>query len=208
MTSMSSTIDLLQQMGSYRLWEPAATAPRQLVPTSRRGCTTTSAAPTARRSSHCSRTPSSATATPPPSNVSVLQQPSHLQYCCKGNFPASTTEKVKVYTHKIVWHYKSCEWFLQILQLLIKLKCSKKWKCYSHHTMSNHQCTMGKLKNGVNSGQLWQIISPLIFIVNLWNIAQSCLNSSKIMEYFFLKKLRKNWIKTQKAVWGVFSSQD
>ena len=64
-----------------------------------------------------------------PSNVSVLQQSSHLQYCCKGNFPASTTEKVKVYTHKIVWHYKSCKWFLQILQLLNKLKCSKKWKC-------------------------------------------------------------------------------
>ena len=119
--------------GAYRLWEPAATAPRQLVPTSRRGCTTTSAAPTARRSSHCSRTPSSATATPPPYNVSVLQQPSHLQivvqYCCKGNFPASTTEKVKVYTHKIVWHYKSCKWFLRILQLLTRLKCSKKWKC-------------------------------------------------------------------------------
>ena len=35
------------------------------MPTSRRGCTTTSAAPTARRSSHCCRTPSSATATPP-----------------------------------------------------------------------------------------------------------------------------------------------
>ena len=64
-----------------------------------------------------------------PSNVSVLQQSSHLQYCCKGNFPASTTEKVKVYIHKIVWHYKSWEWFLQILQLLNKLKCSKKWKC-------------------------------------------------------------------------------
>ena len=88
-TSMSS----FSRWGSYRLWEPAATAPRQLVPTSRRGCTTTSAAPTARRSSHCSRTPSSATATPLPSNESVLQQPSHLQYCCKGNFPDSTTEK-------------------------------------------------------------------------------------------------------------------
>ena len=36
---------------SYRLWEPAATSPRQLVPTSRRGCTTTSAAPTVRWSS-------------------------------------------------------------------------------------------------------------------------------------------------------------
>ena len=88
-------------------------------------------------------------------------------------------------------------------------KCSKKWKCYSHHTMSNHQCTMGKLKNGVNSGQIWRIISPLIFIANLWNIAQSCLNSSKIIEYLFCwTKLRKKWVKTQKAVGGAFSSQD
>ena len=37
-------------------------------------------------------------------------------------------EKVKVYTHKIIWHYKSCEWFMQILLLLNKLKCSKKAK--------------------------------------------------------------------------------
>ena len=59
--------------------------------------------------------------------VLLMYQSSHLQYCCKGNFPASTTEKVKVYTHKIVWHYKSCKWFLQILQLLNKWKFSKKW---------------------------------------------------------------------------------
>ena len=32
--------------------------------------------------------------------------------------------------------------------------------------MHCNQCTMGKLKNGVKSSQLWQIISPLIFIVN------------------------------------------
>ena len=131
MTSMSSTINLLQQMGilptlgtcsncssptgayksegllpQLQLQEEAVTAPEHLP----------------QQQQHhlawlC------------PSNVSVLQQSSHLQYCCKGNFPASTTEKVKVYTHKIVWHYKSCEWFLQILQLLNKLKCSKKWKC-------------------------------------------------------------------------------
>ena len=31
----------------------------------------------------------------------AVTAPEH-QYCCKGNFPASTTEKVKVYTHKIV----------------------------------------------------------------------------------------------------------
>ena len=63
MTSMSPAINLLQQMEILR--EPAATALRQQVLTSRRGCATTSAAPTAKRSSHCSRTPSSATATPP-----------------------------------------------------------------------------------------------------------------------------------------------
>ena len=92
MTSMSSTINLLQQMGIVLTLGTCSKTPRQLVPTSRMGCTTTSAAPTARRSSHCSRTPSSATTTPPwlcPSNVSVL----HLQYCYKGNFPASTAEK-------------------------------------------------------------------------------------------------------------------
>ena len=48
-------------------------------------------------------------------------------------------------------------------------------------------CTMVKLKNGVKS------ISPLIFIENLWNYAQSCLNSSKIWDYFFVeKKMKKN----------------
>ena len=79
MTSISSTIDLLQQMG--------------ILPTLGTCCNCSSptgayksevlynyfCCPTARRSSHCSRTPSSATATPPPSYVSVLQQPSHLQ---------------------------------------------------------------------------------------------------------------------------------
>ena len=58
-------------------------------------------------------------------------------------------KKVKVYAHKIGWHYKSCEWFLQILLLLHELKCSKSESVrffrlaklfYSHQMMSFHHC--------------------------------------------------------------------
>ena len=60
-----------------------------------------------------------------------------------------------------------------------RYKCLEVWR-YQCLGVWRHQCTMVKLKNGVKSSQLWQIISPLIFIESLWNFAQSCLNSSKI----------------------------
>ena len=50
------------------------------------------------------------------------------------------------------------------------------------HIEGISQCTMVKLKNGVKSSQLWQVISSLIFIKNLWNFAQSCLKFSKIWD--------------------------
>ena len=42
------------------------------------------------------------------------------------------------------------------------------------------QCTMRKLKNGVKSGQLWQIISPPIFNENSPNLEGWCKNIQKI----------------------------
>ena len=52
------------------------------------------------------------------------------------------------------------------------------------HNQGSHpwllsQCTMGKLKNGVKSSQLWRIISLWILAQNFPNLAQSCLNSPK-----------------------------
>ena len=47
------------------------------------------------------------------------------------------------------------------------------------HNLSIVQCTMGELKNGVKSSQLWRIISLWILAQNLPNLAQSCLNSPK-----------------------------
>ena len=130
MTSMSWTINLLQQMG---ILPTLGTCSNCSSPT---GAYKSEGLYNYFRCSNCKKKQSllqntflSNSNTTLHDYVLLMYQSSHLQYCCKGNFPASTTEKVKVYTHRIVWHYKSCEWFLQILQLLNKLKCSKKWKC-------------------------------------------------------------------------------
>ena len=130
MTSMSSTINLLQQMG---ILPTLGTCSNCSSPT---GAYKSEGLYNYFRCSNCKKKQSllqntflSNSNTTLHDYVLLMYQSSHLQYCCKGNFPASTTEKVKVYTHKIVWYYKSCKWFLQILQLLNKLKCSKKWKC-------------------------------------------------------------------------------
>ena len=60
--------------------------------------------------------------------------------------------------------------------------------CQCHHRRL--QCTMHLLKNRPQSSQLWQIVSLLIFIENLWNFVQSCRNSSKIWGF-----LKKKWRK-------------
>ena len=69
---------------------------------------------------------------------------------------------------------------------------------------------MHLLKNRELSGHLWQIVSPLIFIENLWKFAQSCINSSRIWGLFFFlkKKPRKNVEKIKKPVGGVSASQE
>ena len=66
---------------------------------------------------------------------------------------------------------------------------------------------MQKLKSGVKSSQLWQIISPWILAQNFPNFAQSCLNSPKtqinanIYKYIFFEKEKLK----KKNPLGVFS---
>ena len=71
--------------------------------------------------------------------------------------------------------------------------------------ITSHHCTMGKLKNGVKSSQLWQIISLSILIQNFQNFAHSSLNSpitqiNTNIENKYLKNLKK----IQKTCWGCF----
>ena len=54
-------------------------------------------------------------------------------------------------------------------------------KCTSNHSSQyGSHCTMQQLKNWVQSGQLWQLISPKIFTQNPQNFSQSCLKTQKI----------------------------
>ena len=46
-------------------------------------------------------------------------------------------------------------------------------------------CTVGPMKNGVKSGQLLQIISPWMLIIEFQNFEQSCRNSPKMMKIFW-----------------------
>ena len=75
----------------------------------------------------------------------------------------------------------------------------------NHH----HHCTMGKLKNGVKSSQLWQIISLWILAQNLPNLAQSCRNSPKTqINTNIWNKYFTNEKKSKEPVGGVYASQD
>ena len=99
MTSMSSTINLLQQMG---ILPTLGTCSNCSSPT---GAYKSEGLYNYFRCSNCKKKQSllqntflSNSNTTLHDYVLLMYQSSHLQYCCKGNFPASTTEKVKVYT--------------------------------------------------------------------------------------------------------------
>ena len=66
------------------------------------------------------------------------------------------------------------------------------------------QCTMRKLKNGVKSGQLWQIISPPIFNENSPNLEGWCKNIQKIKKIIdFPNIFKKGFLNRKKPVGGV-----
>jgi recombinational DNA repair protein (RecF pathway) len=103
MTSMSSIINLLQQMGILPTLGTCSNCSSQT------GAYKSVGLYNYFRCSNCKKKQSllqntflSNSNTTLHDYVLLMYQSSHLQYCCKGNFPASTTEKVKVYTHKIV----------------------------------------------------------------------------------------------------------
>ena len=65
---------------------------------------------------------------------------------------------------------------------------------------------MEKLKNGVKSGQLWQIISPPILNENSPNLEGWCKNIQKIKKNnWFPKYLLKGIFKIVKNLLGVLS---
>ena len=69
------------------------------------------------------------------------------------------------------WSFSNLEFQTGSLWIQPDAECEQ-WYHVDH-------CTMGKLKNGVKSSQLWWIISLWIWAQNLPNLAQSCLNSPK-----------------------------
>ena len=67
------------------------------------------------------------------------------------------------------------------------------------------QCTMRFRKKRAKNVQLWNLVSPQIFIEKSWNFAQSYLNSSRIWGLFFWKKkIRKKCGEKSKNLLGVF----
>ena len=71
---------------------------------------------------------SSATATPPPSNVSVLQQP-YYNTVAKETFLPQQLKKWKCIPIKLFDIIKVANDFCKSSNFWKKLKCSKKWKC-------------------------------------------------------------------------------
>ena len=62
--------------------------------------------------------------------------------------------------------------------------------------VTESHCTMRKLKNGVKSGQLWQIISPPIFNENSPNLEGWCKNIQKIKKIIdFPNIFKKGFLK-------------
>ena len=123
--------------------------------------------------------------------------------CYKLHWYYSSDQKyVTVVT---IWHCKM--WFADLdwcngVELLLWLTTRFLKPCLCKPI----QCTMVKLKNGVKSSQLWQIISPTIFNKNLPNFERWCKNIQKII---YLPNIMKIvFLDSKTPVGGVCSSQD
>ena len=85
--------------------------------------------------------------------------------------------------------------------------CEKMWYCefcFHNKQQDHHHCTMRFRKKRAKNVQLWTLVSPRIFIEKLWKSAQSCLNSSRIWDYFFGQKIKNKMGGKSKKLLGVF----